>query len=454
MMPFNATTGTRRELGWVALALAALAALALRPSIHGIDGTGNYVWLPSLLIDRDVDFSNEYRAFDAARDYPFSILENSPIHPVTGRPANRFGVGSAILWSPFVAATHLWLRSSAPERADGIGRPYESAVGIGTACWGSLGLLLLYRRLRRGGWGVAVAAGTLAGLLLATPLGFYLYAHGSMSHGVGFFAAVALMLALDAFWRAPRPATAAALGAAAALLAMIRFQDAPWVIVAAGALGWRLWLSGGRLPRPAPGAKRLAAIFLLTAGVVFLPQLSAWRALYGTWWSGPLPYLDAEAGGFDPWPRHAFAALFSERGGVLAWHPLYLIGLIGLVRLARREGTWTLQAWIGLIGFGGLTWLVGCWSIWWAGASFGNRFFIGALPWIALGVAPWLGGVSLRQRRIAWAALALLIVWNAGLLAQYATEMIPREAAVPWSRVIRQNVIDVPRWLIERLRDS
>jgi hypothetical protein len=43
--------------------------------------------------------------------------------------------------------------------------------------------------------------------------------------------------------------------------------------------------------------------------------------------------------------------------------------------------------------------------------------------------------------------LGALIVWNLGLLIQYATEMFPREAPYPWSKVIRQNVIDVPRML-------
>jgi hypothetical protein len=443
-------TPTRRELAWVALVLTLLAVLALRPSIHGMDGVGNYVYLASLLRGGDLDFRDDYALFDARRDYPFRFAD-LPVNPRTGRPSNRYGVGSALFWSPFVIPLHVALLAVRPDLADPISRPYEWAVGVGTAFWGSLGLWLLYRKLREE-WGRLTCGAATAALVLATPLGFYLYAHGSMSHGIGFFLTTALLLAFDRAWRRPDARALAGCGALAGLLVITRFQDAPWALLTAGALAWRVSRRDDPTASATPRQPAMLSVFVLTALLVALPQLAVWKSLYGSWLSGPLPYLDASAGRFELWPRHGVAALFSGRHGALAWHPAIAVGLGGLVALARRRPRWRAPALLGLAGFAALAWLVGCWSMWWAGASFGNRFFISALPFVALGLAPVLEAGGRRRRQAsALAALGLLMVWNLGLLFQYATQMIPREDPVSWPRVIRQNLVDVPRRLVDRL---
>jgi hypothetical protein len=437
---------TRREPFIVALALFLMAGAALRPSIHGMDGVGNYVPLASLLGSGDLDYRDDYALFDARRDYPFRFAD-LPVSPATGLPSNRYGVGSAILWSPFVVATHLAARGTDGDTADLSGRPYAWAVGIGTAWWGSLSLWLIYRKLRAR-WSAIACASALAALGLATPLGFYLYAHGSMSHGTGFFAVTALLLAFDRAWKRPDSMAAmAGCGAFSGLLVITRFQDAPWAILVAGALFWRIARPSAASYGGMGMARKMTLGLIFTAAgfLAVFPQLAVWRVLYGSWFSGPLPYLDASAGSFSPWPSHLLAALVSERGGVLAWHPAMALGLIGLCFVARREATWRPMATLGLAGFAGLSWLVGSWSMWWGGASFGNRFFISTLPFIAIGIA-WMVDAAAGRRRLSAALclLAILIVWNLGLLFQYATEMIPREDPVPWSQVIRQNVIEVP----------
>jgi hypothetical protein len=201
---------------------------------------------------------------------------------------------------------------------------------------------------------------------------------------------------------------------------------------------------------------------------------------------------------------HLPEVLFSARKGVLAWHPLFVFGLAGLALMMRRGkecgmrnaecgirecGMRNAECGIresgrlesekerqeitgrmpvpltgiegggerflgaaGLAGFAAQLWLVACWSIWWAGASFGNRFFISALPFIGLGLGRLAQTLTTRRRRIAaGVVLAVLVIWNLGLLVQYATEMIPREDWVPWTRIIRQNLVDVPRLILGKL---
>ena len=159
----------KSELALLALALALLAAVALRPSIRGNDGVGHYVYLASILRDGDLDFTNEYRDFDSLMAYPFRFSD-LPRCPRTGLPSDRYGVGSALLWAPLTVIVHQTLRLLDPAAADAMSPPYGWAVGVSTVLWGSLGLLLLYDRLRREASRLASLA-TVAGLVLATSAG-------------------------------------------------------------------------------------------------------------------------------------------------------------------------------------------------------------------------------------------------------------------------------------------
>lgn len=428
--------------------LLVVALVGLRPSIRGNDGLGHYAYLASALSDGDLDLSDDYAALDHWKDS--SWFRDRPLSS-TGRPVNRYGIGAALFWSPFAGAVHYALQMLDPAAATTTGRPYEWAIGLGTVFWSSLALLLLYGRLRAG-FGPMAAGLTLIGLLGATPLGFYVYLHGSMSHGVSFFAVTAAMMATEMAWRHVRPGPYLLCGVCCGLMIMTRYQNLPWALVSALALSLAaVRTASGSRARRFGRVAFLMTVFIGAATVAFLPQMSVWRVIYGSWLSGPAPYLGGLGGRLGLWPHHGLAVLFSERGGALAWHPILLLALAGLIALPRRRPAWRLIALAGLGGFVLQVWLIGSWSMWWGGASFGNRFFISCLPWMAGGMALWFSARTGLRRTVAAGVLALLVAWNAGLLIQYGTQMIPRETSVPWGRVIRQNLTQVPVWVFERL---
>lgn len=445
----------KRESAAVAIALALVSLVCLRPSIRGQDGSGNYVYLMSLLTDGDFDFSDEYAAFDL-RDGAAFRLADSPRSEATGLPANRYGIGCALFWAPTVTLVHVLLRVLDPGLATGLGRPYEWAVAIGSAWWGCLGLWLLYLRLRRE-FTPRTSGLALAGMVFATPLAFYLWLHGSMSHAVSFFVVVMAMLALEKAWESPRSVAPLLLGAWCGLIAATRFQDLTW----AAAFGLALAVP---LLRPAAagsqGATRTgAAITVVLASVLFaaglllamLPQFAVWKILYGRWLSGPLPYLGREGGVLETLPIHALEVLVSERGGFLAWHPILAVAIAGWVIGRRRLGAGFLTA--AVAGLLLQYYLVASWSMWWGGASFGNRFFISSYPFFVLGLACADARLlAAGRRRVFPVVLAVLIVWNAGLLVQYGTEMISREKSNGWPKVIRNQFTAVPGWIFDRVR--
>lgn len=438
------------ELLSVAVALLLVGILVLQPSIRGIDGFGNYVYIASILKSGDLDFTDDYRAYDKSHDFPFKLAD-LPVYPGTGLPTNRYGIGTSLFWSPFVIPLHYLLNMIDPGSADTLGRPYEWAVSIGTLFWGSFGLWLLYRRMRKDAprWACSLA---LFGVIFATPLGFYLYAHGSMSHGISFFLAVCSLLQFERTWHQPAPESMALCGLIMSLLVMTRFQDITWSIVVGIALVVRMFTYKTKRNKinnnPYIGLLSMALIGFLT----FLPQMLTWKILYGSILSGPTPYLEGSAGEFSYWPYHLIAVLISERGGVIAWHPLYAFAICGLALSFFKKDAYWIIALVGLIGFVAQLYLISSWSIWWAGASFGNRFFISSLPFLIFGLITLILQISKSVgRSVAIIGVALLGIWNMGLLLQYFAQMVPREDEIPWSQVIKQNLFDIPQYIWEKL---
>ena len=358
---------TRRELaGLVALFLLTLPAVT--PRIYSSDEVQYYSYLRSLWFDGDVSFENEYRYFydrGVARTPGFEATFLT-LETAAGRRVNFGTLGCAVLWTPFYAAADVWARVAGalgtPVARDGFSRPYIAAVAYGSAVYGFLAIVIAIAVAR------AIAGhGVLAGLAvwLGTPLLFYMYAAPPYSHACSAFAValfVAVWLRVRRQWT---PAGAAVLGAAAALMAMVREQDA---FIAVGALAdfgahvaglkacatsdVRIGVAGLKAcattdVRRASGTSdvrsaglqacrsaRLQACRSAVAGIgafvlCFTPQLLAYRAINGHF--GPSRLVARKMTWSAP---HAIEVLFSAQHGFFIWTPLALLAVAGIAMLA------------------------------------------------------------------------------------------------------------------------
>jgi len=109
-----------------------------------------------------------------------------------------------------------------------------------------------------------------------------------------------------------------------------------------------------------------------------------------------------------PRPGQAVEVLFGSRG-LLLFAPVVLVGLVGLVRQARRGGPARAGAVVGLATFVALWLLQAGWSNPWGGEMPGPRYMIAALPFLAPGVAE----VALRARALVRVATA----WGVAAMA-------------------------------------
>lgn len=415
------------------LFLALLRAPRADGQLIGSDGVFYYVYVRSLVLDRDLDFSNEYAYFRL----PASAWPRTPI----GMAPNQYAIGPALLWLPFFLAAHL-VSLAGPIlglgiRADGYGALYQAAISIGSMVYGALGFALAYRCGARLFSGRAVALAVSA-LWLASNAFYYLVFEPSMAHMASLFCTA---LALSIWFlhvrdpEPPAPWWGALLGGACGLVLLVRLQDATMLILPLGALLLRLAQAARRR---AWGELRRWLILTGLAGVclllVFTPQLLVWQALYGTW--AVSPYLSDHSPAFAWLAPQIGGVLFSTFHGLFAWHPIYLLALLGLLCVARRD-RWLA---LGLLAtLAANTYIVAAWWAWWQGDSFGGRMFLNA-TWIwVFGLAALIDWARARRQLAAAVVLGVaLIGWNALALAQYRLGYVPMGQPLTW----RQMTVD------------
>lgn len=429
---------------WIVLiVLFVLSLPAVTTRIYSSDEIQYFAYLRSVWFDRDLSFENEYRYFydrgiaksDGFRE---TFLERTTD---TGRRINFATIGCAILWAPFYAVGDLVARSSGAP-ADGFSKPYVAAVAYGSAVYGFLALVLAILAARRLGLNAAIGA---VAIWLGTPLLFYMYVAPPFSHAGSAFA-VALFTYV---WLKVRDHWSTrgliALGAAGALMAMVREQDA--FFVAGPALDFAL----GRLiaPRGArgetPGAIGVVAGILAFA-VVFVPQAATYLILNGH--LGPHSSVGRKMNWVSP---HALQVLFSPEHGFFVWTPLALVALAGLLFLptsgaGRDRSSGHPASRFGRNGQVALClgvmvllqiYIGGSVESWTVAGAFGQRRFIALTVVMVIGYAALRAASRGAARHLLTAATVLAVYWNLALTAEFATGLMDRQKLEP-----RKNAYD------------
>ncbi|MEO6237452.1 MAG: hypothetical protein ABIQ52_10680 [Vicinamibacterales bacterium] len=437
---------TRRQ--WIVLgALFLLSLPAVTTRIYSSDEIQYFAYLRSAWFDHDLSFENEYRYF-----YDRGIAKSAGFHETflerstdTGRRINFGTVGCAILWSPFYLLGDVTARASGAT-VDGFSRPYVVAVAYGSAVYGFLAVVLAVLGAARLGLNAFTAA---VAVWLGTPLLFYMYVAPPFSHacsafGVALFIYVWLRVRDDWSLRG-----AIALGAAAALMSMVREQDL--FFIAGPALDWLL--TGARFRRTSDWRGPVGAAAAFAAG--FSPQLAAYAILNGH--IGP----HASVGHKMNWTApHALQVLFSPEHGFFIWTPLALLALPGIAWLWRAAGPESGEAHVVLPGRRGTPSLAdrqqigaclvlmlalqvyvgGSVESWTVAGAYGQRRFIALTAIMVIGYAAVQAEVrvSSRQVRRLFALVSIVAVyWNLALIAEFSTGLMDRQRLEP-----RRNAFD------------
>jgi len=379
--------------------------------------SASYFSIPrTLVIRQDLDLLDDY----AALQFEVYLVYRTE----AGRLSNDWPIGSGVAWTPAYLAAHLTALAAqsagiedARFRADGVSAIYKLLTSLFVALLG-VGALALGMAMVEPHAGRRAAVGAALLVLLGTPVGFYFYMYGLMSH-VTSMAAVAALLYL---WNATRgaagrtPGQWATLGVLAGAMAMVRPQDVAFLVVflvelalepPRGREAWRRYLAG-------------VAVAGGGALVAFAPQAIFWQAVYGH--ALQVPKIE-EMHWFAP---RLLDTLFSDYHGLLSWSPVLALVPVGLAVLWRSDRTLAAALGVALLL---QVWLNAANEIWWAGGSFGNRRFVNAgLPFV-VALAMVIRG---RWGRCLAPLAVLLAGWNFLLIALERGGRLTLDHYVPW----------------------
>ena len=352
------------------------------------DGRNYFVQARSLVIDRDVDLANEIATFRAPG--------NAAIFPI----------GSAVLWIPFFIGGHLWLGAlnllGSEHARNGFANPYQMAIGLGTLVYGFCALLLICR-IVRDYFAEALALFSTIALCCGSFIIWYLAVDSSFSHGNSLFGTT---LFLFVWYRSRHERNLRGwfvLGLAGGLMMMVRWQNATFMLLpAADAIVdyWETWRR--RENRDWWGPLQRHAAFLAAVFAGFLPQLLYWRVAFGGFFAIPREMSAAQWWG----ESLVIDVLFSSNHGLLSWHPLIFLSLLGVPLFVKKAPY-----------FGGLLTAVfalqiyinGAVAMWGGGSAFGARRFASCALLFTLGLAALIRWLQQRPS-VAVAAIVIVLI--------------------------------------------
>lgn len=384
-----------------------------RPVLARGDGHMLYLMARSTALDGDWRFDN-----DLAR---FGDPWNEP-RTKTGRKSIVHPIGPALVWTPLI-----WIAQGGAVVVNAFGADvplhgytswHQRFVFLSSALFACGAVLLGWRFARRllgGRWAATYAA---VAVLLGTSLTYYATYMPSYSHAMDAFTCAAFL----AYWIATLGSTRLrrwlVLGVLLGIAMLVRVQALAFGIVlvveVVAQLARRQTRSGGAWLATARTWVGGGCITLVTALIVFTPQLLEWHIVFGRITELPqgAKYTRFEA------PMIA-ELLWSARNGWFTTTPLAYAGVVGLFLLPRQARVVA----VGLIAAVAIQVYLNSTIVdWWGSASFGQRRLCSVTFALVIGLAALLWragrliGARPRARRFAHAAaiavLGVFVAWN------------------------------------------
>ncbi|MCO5188663.1 MAG: hypothetical protein M9918_10770 [Anaerolineae bacterium] len=397
-----------RDLAAIGL-LVVVTAITLiwfdRPLIRG-DGVAYLAWIDTLVLDQDIDFSNQLEKLAPVNSY--QIAWNAE----TEKPVNIFPFGVAIFQGPFYAAGHAFAQNGIwnanPDyfyAMQGVSQAYSLWMMIGANVL-AVGTILI-------GWWVArqfvgrYSAVLLAwGVYMGTPLIYYASISPLNSHNPGAFAATAFIALL--LWcegtlqhsndgRQTHGWQWILLGIAGGLMIVTRWQLLIIVILGFGLLSWRKQWRG-------------IAIAAVTTTIVMLPLPIVWNELYGS--PFVVPFDAATGGSFFGRPVNSWLVLRET----VRHSPIVLFSVVGVWFLWQRSRAWAIYATTAIL----LEAVVnGSTLDWWGGETYGMRRMSELYPFFLLTAAALFSYTPVRTwwrnnwKLVTRGAFALILFYTA-----------------------------------------
>jgi len=341
------------------------------------DGRFYFSYLHSWIVDFDLNFGNEFAHFNI----PIEITQ-------TGFIANKFPIGSAIIWLPFYLTLYLILSLGhiiiSGLDISGYSNIYQITIGLNSVLLGIIGLFFCRQTLKQF-FPDRLATISVLAIWLASNLFFYTAIDPINSHSVSFFLFSILFYLLIVFKKNFDWLKALIVGVLLGLLAMTRTEDGVFVIPVL----FYLFLNKKNLLEYIKNLIIISGSFF----VAFLPQIIIWQMVYGQIQS---PYIiNGET--FNWLTPGLINVLINQQSGLFTFAPILIFSTIGLFLILKKDIYLAITA---ILLFLFQWYIVSSWYAQTGTGAYGARMFVSLMPIFMLGIGEFTQRLSGIGRKI------------------------------------------------------
>lgn len=365
------------------------------------DALGYYSYLPSAFIYNNLVSYAPLPRDKGISEYVLSYTKPRREETDTSKIIiNQYTYGVALMEAPFFYLAHLFELARGGS-ANGYSDAYDRMIKVSTLFYCLLGLVMVYRILRRYFNETQSVMGIIA-VLLGTNLFWFSIFQAGMSHIPLFFLYALLMWLTIRVYERPSMALFASVGLTAGMITIIRPTDIICLLIP---LLYEVY-SGATLKKKLvflrenlKGISVAALAFVLP----IIPQLVYWKVLTGNWL-----YYSYREQSFDWANPKILDGLFYYSNGWLPYSPVMIFALIGLL-FYKRFKSWVWCVWLLLPIY---IYIIYSWYCYRYINGLGSRPMIHLYPLLALPLTVFIQFIGQRRvwMRVAFGAIVVFFM--------------------------------------------
>lgn len=361
------------------------------------DSGGYYLYLPQTFIYHNL---TNYQPYPRDRDIPPIALNYESANPVRNEKDtlfNQYTYAVALFESPFFFIAHAYELATGGN-ANGYNGTYELLIKLSSIFYALLGLILVYKILRRFFEETPSVLATVL-LLLTTNLFWFTIFQTGMSHTPLFFLYALLIWFTIRLHEKPGILLFAATGLLVGFITIMRPTDIVCLIIP---LFYNVY--NKETFRRKMVFLRSNVLGIATAAVVFvlpiIPQLLYWKAM-----SGHYVYYSYKNQSFIWNDPKIVEGMFHFSNGWLAYSPFMYFSLFGML-FVKRIKNWAISVWLLLPIY---IYIIYSWYCFSYINGLGSRPMLHMYPLLAIPLAVFIQFVLNRAvwMRVIFAAIAI-----------------------------------------------